>query len=288
MQVYRIQEPGFCKMVLRENWLLKVNGMETNDRVRIEPAGKEDAAILADICKRAFNTDAEYGAPGEGGPPGYDSPEAQTRFMKFLDYYKILFDEKIVGGLMVGSAGKEHMVLERIFVDPDLFRKGIGTASCNLLWEMYPDAKLWTLGTPEWNVRTKEFYENLGFVQVGWDLGDPDWRGRWYQRMDGSDPYKMLRIGELKDGMRNVTVEGEILEKTEPRMVRSRKRGEPLSVANASMGDETGRIVLVLWNEQIGWVTVGDRVRVENGYVSSYKGIRQLSAGRMGRLIVLM
>lgn len=262
--------------------------MNVDDEVRIKPAEKEDAAILSEICKKAFDSDAEVGAPGPGGPPGYDSPEAQVRFMGFLDYYKILLNDRIVGGIMVGSAEKEHNVLERIFVDPAFHRKGIGTKASELLWEVYPGIKLWTLGTPEWNVRTKNFYEKLGFIQIGWDLGDPAWRGRWYQKVtDLSNPYEMMGIKELKDGMRNVTVEGEIIEKSEPRPVRSRK-GTPLTVSSARIGDKTGRIILVLWNEQIGWIDVGDRVRVENGYVNSYRGINQLNVGRIGRLIVLI
>ena len=256
--------------------------------VVLEPAEVKDAEILADICKKAFDSDAEVGAPGTGGPPGYDTAEAQIRFMRFLDYYKIVI-ERIVGGIMVDPLGKEHVVLERIFVDPDVHRKGIGTRACELLWELYPDAKIWTLGTPEWNQRTKDFYEKLGFVQIGWDFGVPLWRGRWYQKYtDSSIKYELPKIGTLENGMRKVTVEGEILEKSDTRQVHSRKKGEPLYVANAAMGDKTGRIVLVLWNEQIGWVSVGDRVRVENGYVDSFRDVLQLNIGRIGRLITLI
>jgi len=262
--------------------------VKADDRIRIIPAEKEDAGELAKMSKKAFDSDIEVGAPGPGGPPGYDSSEAQIRFMKFLEYFKILSDDKTVGGIMVGSAGNKHKVLERIFVDPAFHRKGIGTQACELLWECYPGVALWTLGTPEWNVRTKLFYEKLGFIQVGWDLGDPDWRGRWYQRIaDTSSTYEMLKVGDLRDGMRNVTVEGEVIEKSEPRQVRSR-RGEPLTVSNAAIEDETGRTVLVLWNEQIGWVKEGDRIRVENGYTRSYMKVIQLNVGRMGRLILLI
>ncbi|MBU7015995.1 MAG: GNAT family N-acetyltransferase [Theionarchaea archaeon] len=261
--------------------------MEIPD-VILKPAEVEDGEILAEICKKAFDSDSEVGAPGTGGPPGYDTAEAQIHFMRFLDYYKIV-GERIVGGIMVDSLRKEHVVLERIFVDPDVHRKGIGTRACELLWELYPDAKIWTLGTPEWNLRTKCFYEKLGFVQIGWDFGVPLWRGRWYQKYtDSPDSYEFPKIATLENGMRKVTVEGEILEKSDTRQVHSRKKGELLCVANAAMGDETGRIVLVLWNEQIGCVSVGDRVRVENGYVDSFRDVLQLNIGRIGRLITLI
>ena len=210
--------------------------------------------------------------------------------MEFLECYKILLDEEIVGGVFIGRVNEEHLVLERIFVDPDLHNRGIATRATELVWELYPDGMLWTLGTPEWNVRTKHFYEKLGFTQVGWDLGEPEWRGRWYEKtMDPSRHYEMARIGDLTDGMRGVDVEGEVLEKGMARSVRSRRRRwETLSVANAGLGDDSGRVVLVLWNEQIRRVKEGDRLRVENGYVSSYRGITQLNVGRAGRLITLI
>jgi GNAT superfamily N-acetyltransferase len=264
--------------------------VSVSDRVSVVEAVEEDAEIFAQISKRAFNTDVDVGAPGPGGPPGYDSPEFHIRIREFLDCYKILLDGATVGGVFVGRVNEEHLVLERIFVDPELHKRGIATRATELVWELYPEARLWTLGTPEWNVRTKRFYEKLGFTQVGWEFGEPEWRGRWYEKtMDPSRPYEMARIGDLSDGMRGVDVEGEVLEKGMARQVRSkRRRWETLTVANTAIGDASGRVVLVLWNEQIKLVKEGDRVRVENGYVSSYRGITQLNVGRAGRLIILI
>ncbi|MDH5201334.1 MAG: hypothetical protein OEW93_10630, partial [Candidatus Bathyarchaeota archaeon] len=64
--------------------------MEVSERVSLAPAEEEDAEELAYICKRAFDTDVDVGAPGPGGPPGYDSPGAQVRLMGFMDYHKVL------------------------------------------------------------------------------------------------------------------------------------------------------------------------------------------------------
>jgi len=49
--------------------------MENIDSVTIQSANVEDAATLTDTCKRAFDSDSEFGAPGPGGPPGIDSVE---------------------------------------------------------------------------------------------------------------------------------------------------------------------------------------------------------------------
>jgi replication factor A1 len=56
------------------------------------------------------------------------------------------------------------------------------------------------------------------------------------------------------------------------------------NVANALVSDETGKIKLCLWNEQIGTVSVGDTVEIENASVSTFKGERQLRIGRKGVL----
>ncbi|MFX0124318.1 MAG: GNAT family N-acetyltransferase [Candidatus Hodarchaeota archaeon] len=256
-------------------------------KIKIERAEEKDAEELASISKRAYDSDIEVGASGPGGPPGYDSASSQQRFIRFMDYYKILLEKDIVGGLFT-RGGKHHRTLEGIFVDPPHHNKGIASRAMELLWEMYPNVRIWTLGTPEWNVRTRHFYEKLGFIQVGWEKGDSNRRGIWYQKiMDSSTPYKMIKVGELKDGLKDVTVEGNILTISAPRKVRSRS-GKTLSVANAELGDATGKIILVLWNEQITQVKVDDRVRIEFGYINSYKGVNQLNIGWTGRLITFL
>ena len=126
---------------------------------------------------------------------------------------------------------------------------------------------------------------------MGWEnvKADSQWRGIWYQKeMDPSFSYKMINIGELQDGSKDVTVEGVILSISSPRHVKSRSTGKPLSVANAELGDPTGKIRLVLWNEQISQVKVDNTIRVEFGYISSYQGVIQLNIGWIGHLITLI
>lgn len=232
--------------------------VDVAEGIALKAAAQEYAELLAEISKRAFDTDINVGAPREGGPPGYDSKDFQVWAMGAMDYYKILLNDFIVGGVIVGTGNKEHKVLERIFVEPKHFKRGIGTRSMHLTFNLYPDVKLWTLGTPEWNVRTRSFYEKLGYTQVGWDLTNPNWRGIWYEKtMDPSDPYRMTETGELEEGMKNIDVEGKIVEKTPARTVRSKRRWETLSVANATLQDANGSVVLVLWNEQIKLVKNG-------------------------------
>lgn len=95
-----------------------------------------------------------------------------------------------------------------------------------------------------------------------------------------------MKIKELRDKMRNVTVEGKVMEKSDAREVLSRFKDETYKVASTIIGDETGTIKMPLWNEQIDKVNVDNIVKVENGYVSSFKGEIQLNVGKFGKLTV--
>ena len=58
-------------------------------------------------------------------------------------------------------------------------------------------------------------------------------------------------------------------------------------VTNAWIADETGKIKLCLWNEQVDFVNVGDTVQIKNASVSTFKGERQLRLGKTGTVSIL-
>jgi len=86
--------------------------------------------------------------------------------------------------------------------------------------------------------------------------------------------------------MKNVSAEAKVVEKSETREVLSRFKDETYKVATAVIADETGKIKLTLWNDQINQVNINDTVKVEKGYVTSFKGEIQLNVGRYGILTV--
>ncbi|MCX8153912.1 MAG: OB-fold nucleic acid binding domain-containing protein [Candidatus Bathyarchaeota archaeon] len=96
-----------------------------------------------------------------------------------------------------------------------------------------------------------------------------------------------MKISELKDGMKRVNVEAKVVEKGPPRQVMSRYKDETYMVADAVIADDSGHIKLTLWNEQIDQVNVNDIIRIENGYVTSFKNNLQLNVGKFGTLTVL-
>lgn len=94
-----------------------------------------------------------------------------------------------------------------------------------------------------------------------------------------------MKISELKAGATNVELEGTITEKSEPREVIT-KYGKRLNVADAVISDDTGSISISLWEDNIGIVNVGDKVKVTNGFVSEFRGTPQLSTGKYGKIEV--
>lgn len=95
-----------------------------------------------------------------------------------------------------------------------------------------------------------------------------------------------MKIKELKNGMRKVEVEAKVVEKTPTREVMSRYKDVVHRVATAMVSDDTGQIKLTLWNDQIEQVNVEDKVKVENGYITTFRGEMQLNVGRYGKLTV--
>jgi replication factor A1 len=96
-----------------------------------------------------------------------------------------------------------------------------------------------------------------------------------------------MKISELQNGMKRVEIEADVVDKGNPRQVQSRMSGESFNVADTIIQDETGTIKLTLWNEQIDQVNVGDKIKIENGYVTSFKSENQLNVGKYGKITIL-
>jgi len=94
---------------------------------------------------------------------------------------------------------------------------------------------------------------------------------------------RAFQIKDLRIGMKAVTLKAEVVEVSDTSFVVTRF-GNYASVANALVSDETGKIKLCLWNEQIKSVSVGDTIQVENARISAFRGEKQLRVGKNGNL----
>ena len=94
-----------------------------------------------------------------------------------------------------------------------------------------------------------------------------------------------MKVIEVKANKAVDRIELEIVSKAEPRKFATQKgEGE---VCNAAGKDETGEIQVSLWNDQIAQVNEGDKIVIEQGWCGEYKGTKQLSTGKFGKLTKL-
>lgn len=94
-----------------------------------------------------------------------------------------------------------------------------------------------------------------------------------------------MKLKELRPDSRRVFVDAVVKEVSPPREV-SLKTGERATVADVTIEDDTGTATLTLWNENATRVKVGDRLKIENGYVSTFRGEMRLNVGKYGRLVI--
>ena len=92
------------------------------------------------------------------------------------------------------------------------------------------------------------------------------------------------KVGELTPQSRAVNVTAKVVSKSEIREIPMGRDGSAHKVCDALVGDETGVVYLTLWDDNITKVNDGDTIRVENGYVTLFKGNIRLNIGKYGKL----
>jgi replication factor A1 len=92
------------------------------------------------------------------------------------------------------------------------------------------------------------------------------------------------KVGELTPQSKAVNVTAKVVSKTETRDIPMGRDGSAHKVCDALVGDETGVVYLTLWDDNIAKVNEGDTIRVENGYVTLFKGNIRLNIGKYGKL----
>ncbi len=93
---------------------------------------------------------------------------------------------------------------------------------------------------------------------------------------------EFVKVDTLKPSLRNVNVTVKVVNIGEPRSVTSRRDISVHRVAEALVGDETGCVLLTLWDDQTSAFNNGDVIEVKNGYTSLFRGFLRLNIGRHG------
>jgi len=92
----------------------------------------------------------------------------------------------------------------------------------------------------------------------------------------------VLNVLDLKPGMSHVNMTVKVLSTTASKQVVT-SAGIDHEILELEVGDKSGSIKLVLWDEKIiSDLKVGDTVQIENGFVTSFKGAWRINVGRYG------
>jgi replication factor A1 len=95
----------------------------------------------------------------------------------------------------------------------------------------------------------------------------------------------LIKICDIRSGMRNIEVVGRITDISKRRRVQT--RFGPADVATAILRDKTGSIRINLWRQQIDEVSEGKAIKLINAFAKIYNDMLELNIGRDGEIIPL-
>lgn len=91
------------------------------------------------------------------------------------------------------------------------------------------------------------------------------------------------KVKDLRPESKQVNVLGKVVSIGEEREIQPRFGGSR-KLAEATIGDETGTVLLTLWENQIGSVSPDETIEIDNGYVTLVRGHVRLNVGKYGSI----
>ncbi len=93
-----------------------------------------------------------------------------------------------------------------------------------------------------------------------------------------------MKIEELKPYSKKVDLIAKIMSKNEVREVSSKLDNSVHKVTEALIGDESGTVLLTLWDNAIESIEAGKVYTISNAYTSLFKNSLRLNLGRYGTI----
>ncbi|NHI93386.1 MAG: hypothetical protein EAX96_12945 [Candidatus Lokiarchaeota archaeon] len=97
-------------------------------------------------------------------------------------------------------------------------------------------------------------------------------------------PLEFSVVSDLGPRMRRMNLKVKCESLNEIREVASKNDGANHKVTEALVGDETGSILLTLWDDTIDRVEIGKSYMIKNSYTSIFRGSLRLNLGKYGEL----
>ncbi|MBI4053314.1 MAG: single-stranded DNA-binding protein [Candidatus Diapherotrites archaeon] len=93
-----------------------------------------------------------------------------------------------------------------------------------------------------------------------------------------------MKVSEIRPYGKKIDLTVKALKKNEEREVSSKLDGSTHKVTEALVGDETGTVLLTLWDDTIAKVEEGKSYKVTNAYASFFKNSLRVNIGRFGTI----
>lgn len=91
-------------------------------------------------------------------------------------------------------------------------------------------------------------------------------------------------ISNLTESSRQVNVCFKVVEANEPRRITSKRTGRVYLVEDITVADETARIQMTLWNEDVDTLQPGESYQLRNGRIEVYDFSMRLTKGLKGEI----
>ena len=101
-----------------------------------------------------------------------------------------------------------------------------------------------------------------------------------------SESKELVKMEKLTPDSREVNIIVKVVSKSEVRNVTG-KDYSTHRVADALVGDETGCVILTLWDDNIDKINEEATLQITNGYVNLFRGNMRLNIGRYGSFQLL-
>lgn len=137
--------------------------------IEIRRALLKDAETITEIKIKAYNKEINTYLGRNGGPPGYDKVESEINIITNLIAYKIVLDNKIIGGLFLIPIERNKMRFEDFVIDPIYQGNGYGYKVMQLIDEMHSDIVEWQLSTPVFSIGNQHLYTKFGYKEISRD-----------------------------------------------------------------------------------------------------------------------
>lgn len=102
--------------------------------------------------------------------------------------------------------------------------------------------------------------------------------------MPDERPIEYVKVKDLTPESKNVNIIVKVVEEGEERSISSKFGGER-KLKEFTVGDDTGVVVMTLWEDQVSQAADGDTLQIENGYISLVRGNMRLNIGKYGKFM---